>query len=63
MIFSSALGAEGAAVALLWPVINITHASILTLHLPHRGRGKATAGRLEGRLQAELPRHQEGRNG
>lgn len=63
VIFSSTLGAEGAAVTLLWLLINITHASSPTLHLPHRGRGKATAGRLEGRLQAELPRHQEGRNG
>lgn len=57
VIFSSTLGTEGAAVSLLWLLINITHAPSLTPHSPHRGWGEATAGRVRGRLQPELPRH------
>lgn len=60
VIFSSPSGAEGAAVTLLWLLINITHVLRLTLYFPYRGRGEATAGTMEHRLQPELPRHWEG---
>lgn len=51
VIFSST---SGAAVTLLWLLINITHAPSCHFISLHRSKGKAAARRMEGRLQPDF---------
>lgn len=55
VIFSSTLGAEGAAETLLWLLINITRAPRLMLHLPHRGRGRLVRGEWRADFSQNFP--------